>query len=60
VLTGAVYRRSYSHGLVFLNPSRQHVATISIPAGYVDAYGAPVSRRVELAPLTALLLRSAN
>jgi len=60
VLTGDVYRRPYSRGLVFLNPSREHTATISIPAGYVDAYGATVSGRVELTPLTALLLRLAN
>ena len=60
VLTGAVYQRSYSRGLVFLNPSPGRTATVSVPDGYVDAHGARVSGSVGLAPATALLLRRLN
>ena len=57
VLTGAVYQRSYSRGVVFLNPSSGRTVTISVPNGYVDVEGARVSGGVELAPATALVLR---
>ena len=57
VLTGAVYQRSYSRGVVFLNPSPDRTVTVSVPDGYVDAHGARVSGSVEVAPVTALVLR---
>jgi hypothetical protein len=57
VLGGTVYHRSYSHGLVFLNPSADRTVTVSVPPGYVDAHGARALGSVELAPATALLLR---
>jgi hypothetical protein len=58
VLAGAVYRRTYSGGLVLLNPSRNRPVTVSIPAGYADAHGVQVSGATTLPPETALLLRS--
>jgi hypothetical protein len=60
VLSGAVFSRSFTKGLVYLNPSPDTSVTVSVPAGYEDAFGTSVSGSTTLAPETALVLRSTN
>jgi len=60
VLSGPVFSRTFTKGLVYLNPSPDTAVTVSVPAGYVDANGASVSGTKTLAPATALVLRSGS
>jgi hypothetical protein len=58
-LAGTVYSRSYSKGLVLLNPSATTSAAYTLGATYVTQTGATMTGTQILAPGAALLLRSA-
>jgi hypothetical protein len=60
VLSGSVFTRSFTAGLDYLNPTPDTSVSVSIPAGYADAYGTPTSGTKTLPPQTALTLRSTN
>ena len=57
-LSGTVYSRAYSKGLVLLNPSATTSATYTLSGSYRTLTGTTVTGTQTLAPGTALLLRS--
>jgi hypothetical protein len=60
VLSGPVFTRTFTTGLVYLNPSPDTSVSVSIPAGYVDANGTPTTGTKTLPPQTAIILRTTS
>ncbi len=55
---GAAYTRTFAAGFAAVNPSSTQTVTLSVPAGLVDASGAPVTS-LTMGPLTGAILRGA-
>jgi hypothetical protein len=52
-----VYRRDFTNGLVFVNPSSTTSHTLTLPTGtYKDLYGTTQPSTITLAPASAITL----